>query len=119
MQEIWKSVESSEPKLKRLVDVMPKSISEAYEKILERATDPTEARTVLNINLAVARPVTCIEMNIALELVDMERSNPLNYSDMRDALRGSNLKSPDPSRVLILTILTISRPRSRIFVAYL
>ena len=68
LQEISRSLESSERKLNRLLQAIPHSVDDAYEKILKRATDPIQANRVLGFIVAAERPLTWKEMNIALEI---------------------------------------------------
>ncbi|KAH6705269.1 hypothetical protein BKA61DRAFT_146641 [Leptodontidium sp. MPI-SDFR-AT-0119] len=82
LHEISKSLESTERKLLRLLSTIPLSVDEAYEKILNRATDPIQARRVLCLILAAERPLTLKEMNIALEILDMkERGDKCTSED--------------------------------------
>ncbi|KAL5351267.1 hypothetical protein ACLOAV_003119 [Pseudogymnoascus australis] len=74
LQEVTRSLESTERKLTRLLKTIPHSVDEAYGKILKRATDPIQARRVLHLVLAARRPLTLREMNIALEILDMKES---------------------------------------------
>jgi hypothetical protein len=72
LQEISKSLESTERKLIGLLNTIPGSVDEAYEKILKRATDPVQAQKVLYLILAAERPLTLKEMNTALEILVMK-----------------------------------------------
>ncbi|PVH69559.1 hypothetical protein DL98DRAFT_379282, partial [Cadophora sp. DSE1049] len=74
LQEISKSLESTERKLIGLLETITPSIDEAYEKILRRATDPIQAQKVLSLILAAERPLTLKEMNTALEILAMKES---------------------------------------------
>jgi Ankyrin repeats (3 copies) len=79
IQEISRSFESTEWKLAGLLKIIPRSVDEAYEKILKRASegpgsDPAQARRVLRLILAAERPLTLKEMNIALEILDRKES---------------------------------------------
>ncbi|KAH7117683.1 ankyrin repeat-containing domain protein [Dendryphion nanum] len=72
LQEIAHSLESTERRLNQLVKKIPKSVDEAYERILERSTEPVQARRILHLILAAERPLAWTEMNIALEIIDMK-----------------------------------------------
>ncbi|OBU00767.2 hypothetical protein VE01_01233 [Pseudogymnoascus verrucosus] len=74
LQEISRSLESTERRLTRLIETIPLSVNEAYENILKRATKPYQAQRVLRLILAAERPLTLKEMNIALEILDMEEN---------------------------------------------
>ena len=71
LQELSKSLESTERKLKELLETIPSSVDEAYEKILKRATDPNKAQKVLCLIMAAEVPLTLKEMNTALEILVM------------------------------------------------
>ncbi|KAI9774704.1 MAG: hypothetical protein M1839_001665 [Geoglossum umbratile] len=45
---------------------LPQSVHEAYDKILSKSHNPKEAKRILHITLAAARPLTLSEMNVAL-----------------------------------------------------
>jgi hypothetical protein len=47
---------------------LPKSVDEAYERILSKSHDFEEAKRLLHIVVAAARPLTLTEMNLALAL---------------------------------------------------
>jgi hypothetical protein len=55
-------------KLRRAVSQLPRTVSEAYEKVLFTSRNPEEARKVLQIIVAAERPLTLREMNFALAL---------------------------------------------------
>ena len=58
---IRKSPESTESRLKKLIERLPRNLSEAYEKILDRVDDPEhrrQGRRLLHIVLAAAYPLT-------------------------------------------------------------
>ena len=74
LEELRMSLESSERKLTNLLNALPESVYDAYNKILSRATEPVQARRVLNLVLGAERPLTWKEMNIALELLDKEQN---------------------------------------------
>ncbi|KAL2046727.1 hypothetical protein ABVK25_011599 [Lepraria finkii] len=68
---IRKSPESTESRLEKLVQKLPRNLAEAYERILDRVDDPEhkmQARRSLHIVLASASPLTIREMNIAFAI---------------------------------------------------
>ena len=67
LEVIRKTLDSTEARLKRLLETIPLTVDDAYEKILKRATDP-QARTLLNIIVAAARPLNLQEINVALAI---------------------------------------------------
>jgi hypothetical protein len=62
--------------LGKLVRSIPKSVDEAYDKILNRARDFTLCRRLLHIVLAARRPLTTEEMNVAFHIKENMRSIP-------------------------------------------
>ena len=59
---------------------LPQTVDEAYEKILAKSKNPEEARKLLHIVVAAARPLTLAEMDLALALRQSHRS----YKDLDD-----------------------------------
>lgn len=57
---------------------LPKTVDEAYERILSRSRNFEEAKKLLHIIVAAARPLTLKEMSLALTL----RENHQSYSDI-------------------------------------
>ncbi|KAE8141834.1 hypothetical protein BDV38DRAFT_278617 [Aspergillus pseudotamarii] len=55
-----------------LSDQLPKSVNDAYAKILNKSEDIDMARKAFGVVLAARRPLTLTEMNVALHL-DLER----------------------------------------------
>jgi ankyrin repeat protein len=93
---IQRSLESSEPKLKRLLGKIPPSVDAAYEQILNRITDPglvEQARRLLHMVVVAERPLTLQETNIALAIMDKnERGESCNSEndlelDSQDAFK--------------------------------
>ena len=65
---IRKTLDSTQTRLEKLVDTIPRTVNDAYEKILKRISDPEmarRARSLLSIVVVAARPLTLQEMNIA------------------------------------------------------
>ncbi|KAL7903129.1 ankyrin repeat-containing domain protein [Trichoderma sp. SZMC 28014] len=54
---------------------IPKTVDEAYERILSKSCDFDQAKKILHIVVAAARPLTLEEMNLALALSTSHRSN--------------------------------------------
>ena len=63
---------------------LPKTVDEAYDRILSRSRDSKKAKRILHIIVAAARPLTLREMALALTI----RENHRSYSDL-------DLKSQD------------------------
>jgi ankyrin repeat domain-containing protein 50 len=57
---------------------LPKSVDEAYERILSKSRNFEEAKRLLHIIVAAARPLTLKEMSLALAL----RGNHQSYGDL-------------------------------------
>ncbi|KAK6512805.1 hypothetical protein TWF506_008971 [Arthrobotrys conoides] len=53
---------------------LPTTLDEAYEEVLSRSSNPEQAKKLLQIVVAVARPLTLQEMNLALALDDSHQS---------------------------------------------
>ncbi|EHK26662.1 uncharacterized protein TRIVIDRAFT_141703, partial [Trichoderma virens Gv29-8] len=58
---------------------LPRSVEEAYERILSRSRDLKEAKKLLHIVVAASRPLTLKEMNFALAL----RNNHRSYNNFK------------------------------------
>ncbi|GKU10748.1 unnamed protein product, partial [Fusarium langsethiae] len=54
--------------VKSAIAILPKTINEAYEQILNKAKDDPMVRRVLSIILAASRPLTLSEMNVAVNI---------------------------------------------------
>ncbi|KAK4118435.1 purine and uridine phosphorylase, partial [Parathielavia appendiculata] len=65
-------------KIRQTTSLLPRSVDEAYEKILSASRDPDEARRALHIIVAAKTPLTLGEMNFALTL----RSSHRSYHDV-------------------------------------
>lgn len=82
------SPETSEDSLQKIISEIPATVDEAYEKILERSSDPEKARGLLDIVVASLRPLSLEEMAIAL--------------DTKESCRlGTGLKSEPMNRFLV------------------
>ena len=62
----------------KAISRLPKTVDEAYERILSRSRNFEEAKRLLHIIVAAERPLTLKEMNIALALRESQRS----YGDL-------------------------------------
>jgi ankyrin repeat protein len=58
---------------------MPTTVNEAYERILSKSTNAKQARKILHIIVAAARPLTLGEMNFALAL---DNGDQQSYDDL-------------------------------------
>jgi ankyrin repeat protein len=56
--------------ISRIVDSLPESVYDAYERILNRSSDEVKAQKLLKIMMAATRPLSLAEMAIALDLDD-------------------------------------------------
>ena len=55
-------------KVEKVINEMPSTINEAYEAILNRSPHPEQAKKLLHIIVAAARPLTLKETNVALNI---------------------------------------------------
>jgi ankyrin repeat protein len=53
---------------------LPRTVNEAYERILAKSTDPVTVRRALAMILAASRPLTLSELNLALEIKETTQS---------------------------------------------
>ena len=67
--------------LQRIIDTLPTSVSEAYQKILGRVQDTGRATDALRIVLASRRLLTIRELKYALALEDAEAGEPQEDDD--------------------------------------
>lgn len=73
LEEIREGLSSTLAGLKKIISSMPRSIEEAYEKILIRVEQrgfAYQARRLLHVILGAERPLTLAEMNIAMAIDD-------------------------------------------------
>ncbi|OCK93014.1 uncharacterized protein K441DRAFT_613744 [Cenococcum geophilum 1.58] len=68
LDEIKNALGQTKKKLLKVVDTLPKTVEEAYEKILAKCKQK-EAKRVLQIIVAAQRPLTLREIDVALEIV--------------------------------------------------
>lgn len=64
----------AEKKLLKIIKIIPSTVDEADEKILAQSSDPTQAKKLLHIVVAAIRPLTIIEINVALSIQDGNKS---------------------------------------------
>lgn len=85
---IRKSLDSTAIRLERLIDRLPRTVEDAYEKILTKINDSElaeQARRALHIIVAAARPLTLREINIALAIDEnLESGNSCQSYDYLD-----------------------------------
>ncbi|GAD95644.1 hypothetical protein BC1G_06991 [Paecilomyces variotii No. 5] len=65
-------------RLRRKLDFIPKTVDEAYEKILNRTTDRSKVLRILQLVVTAARPLTLREMNMALALSEVDEVGELS-----------------------------------------
>ncbi|PTB62131.1 purine and uridine phosphorylase [Trichoderma citrinoviride] len=58
-----------------LINTLPKSINEAYERILSKSKNGKDVRKALSIILAASRPLSLSEMNIAMNIDDSAQND--------------------------------------------
>ena len=66
--ELEKNAGLSKTRLSSIIDQIPTTVQEAYEKILSRSLDHQRSRNLLHLVVAALRPLTLIEMNVALAI---------------------------------------------------
>ncbi|KAH7141570.1 hypothetical protein B0J13DRAFT_557045 [Dactylonectria estremocensis] len=65
-------------KIREATSSLPRTVDDAYERILAKSSNPKEAKKLLHIVVAAARPLTLAEMDLALTLQQNHRS----YKDL-------------------------------------
>ena len=71
--ELEENVGLHERKLLKLIETIPRTVDEAYEKILAQSSNIMLARKLLHIVVAAVRPLTVKEINIALAIQDTHK----------------------------------------------
>ncbi|KAL6918445.1 hypothetical protein FSST1_009940 [Fusarium sambucinum] len=61
-------------KIREVTSSLPQTVEEAYEKILATSSHPEKAKKLLHIIVAAARPLTLVEMDLALALQETHSS---------------------------------------------
>jgi len=62
------TAEASQNEFHKILNNLPSDLDTVYEKILRDSPNPTKAKTILQIVVAAARPLTLDEMDIALAI---------------------------------------------------
>lgn len=73
LDEIQRSLESSQRQLRKLLKEIPSSVDTAYERILNRVTNSKlvkRARGLLHVVVSAERPLTLQETNVALAILE-------------------------------------------------
>ncbi|KAL1847004.1 hypothetical protein VTK73DRAFT_161 [Phialemonium thermophilum] len=78
LEEVGKAILLSPTKIRSAVRNIPRTVDEAYERILSKSRDAQLAKKLLHIIVAAARPLTLREMSVALALDHTHRS----FSDL-------------------------------------
>ncbi|QYT03021.1 hypothetical protein H0G86_009997 [Trichoderma simmonsii] len=73
---IESSINVTEKMILEATSNIPKTIDEAYERILSRSSNTRQARIILHIIVAAARPLTVKEMNFALASSETRQPHP-------------------------------------------
>ena len=68
MEQIRDSLKHTQKAYNRILDTIPSSVEEAYEKILGKSTNKQETQALLKIMVGAARPLTLREMDVAFSL---------------------------------------------------
>ena len=80
-------------KIKSLMFELPLSVSQAYEKILGRSTEPNLARIILQMIVVAKRPFTVSELNVAVKLATSRGAKSYEDLDLEpDDLFASNIR---------------------------
>ncbi|KAI9877712.1 MAG: hypothetical protein M1830_003024 [Pleopsidium flavum] len=72
--ELEKNAGLAKSKLLQLIRSIPRSVEEAYERILNQSSDRDQAKKLLHIVAAAKRPLNLAEMNIALSIEEGSNS---------------------------------------------
>ncbi|KAK4077918.1 uncharacterized protein Triagg1_3612 [Trichoderma aggressivum f. europaeum] len=76
-----------------IIQTHPKSVTEAFEKILNKSENEYLVRKALSIILAANRPLTVSEMNIAMNINDTAQDDTTNTFDGLDSEDQGSFKS--------------------------
>ena len=92
LDQVEQGIGKTEKKILEIINTMPHTVEEAYEKILSKC-DHKNAKRVLQIILAAERPLTLSEIDIALEIdLSCQSCEDLDLEGNRDRkewIRGS------------------------------
>ncbi|KAI9878100.1 MAG: hypothetical protein M1830_001892 [Pleopsidium flavum] len=72
--ELEKNAGLAKSRLLQLIRSIPRSVEEAYERILNQSSNRDQAKKLLHIVVAAKRPLNLAEMNIALSIEDGSHS---------------------------------------------
>ncbi|KAJ4855513.1 ankyrin repeats (3 copies) domain-containing protein [Trichoderma breve] len=86
-------IKKTQKEIELIIKTHPKSINEAYEKILSKSQNEYMVRRALGIVLAASRPLTLSEMNIAMSINDTTQDNTTNTFDDLDLEDERDFKS--------------------------
>jgi ankyrin repeat protein len=80
IEEIRHSLRRTQKTYDYILDHVPVSVEDAYERILSKSTDIQRAKYLLHIIVAAARPLTLKEMDIALSIATQDECR--SYEDL-------------------------------------
>ncbi|KAL6877681.1 hypothetical protein HDV57DRAFT_510201 [Trichoderma longibrachiatum] len=72
------SINISEAEIRKVISTLPRTVDDAYEKILAKSTDAKRTKKMLHIVVAAERPLTLAEMDLALAI----EHNHKSYKDV-------------------------------------
>ncbi|MCJ1391416.1 hypothetical protein MMC18_004280 [Xylographa bjoerkii] len=101
----------TEKKIKGLIETLPPTINQAYQRMLSRSTDYCQAKSLLQLVIAAKRPLSISEIKVALALtqeeyeylhdIQMESESDEQFEDSLKDLCGLLLSVHD-SRVYLI-----------------
>lgn len=77
--EIENEIDIDKTRIREATSHLPKTVEEAYDRILSKSCNSDKARKILHIIMAAERPLTLREMTLALVLQESHRS----YGDLK------------------------------------
>jgi ankyrin repeat protein len=75
-------LKNTESGIASMILALPRSVNEAYERILKKSKDHSTVRNVLSIILAASRPLTLAEMSIAVNTHELDSPKSLHDLDL-------------------------------------
>ena len=93
------TLESTMPRLERLIKRLPRTVEDAYEKILAKVNDSEyaqEARSLLHIVVAAVRPLALTEMRLVLAI-----NEKIDQGEPCQSYHGLDLQSEEACHVKI------------------
>ncbi|KAK6956941.1 hypothetical protein Daesc_002223 [Daldinia eschscholtzii] len=69
------AVDITQDELQQYVRTLPRTVEEAYDKILCRSNNPTQAKRLLGILIAATRPLSLSEMAVALAIEESHQKH--------------------------------------------